>query len=102
LVSAVRHCPIIAAGHHFVVGDAPGVDTLTQMYLCGRVSPERVRVYHAGQYPRYCTQAFLVQSSFVSQTAKDAAMTAVSDYDIAWVRPGKEASGTARNLARRR
>lgn len=29
-------------------------------------------------------------------------MTAVSDYDIAWVRPGRENSGTAKNLLRRK
>jgi hypothetical protein len=29
-------------------------------------------------------------------------MTADSDQDIAWVRPGRERSGTQRNLDRRR
>jgi hypothetical protein len=99
----------IAAGHQFVVGDAPGADAMAQMYLSagsrqvlvGPVAPERVTVYHAGRKPRHRYGGFAVQGGYASQTAKDAAMTAVSDYDIAWVRPGKEASGTARNLARR-
>jgi len=91
----------IAAGHHFVVGDAPGADAMVQMYLVGRVTPERVTVYHARREPRHWYGDFDVQGGYPSQTAKDAAMTAVSDYDIAWVQPGEETSGTARNLARR-
>ena len=91
----------IAAGHQFVVGDAPGADAMAQMYLVGRVPPERVMVYHAGQQPRHRLGSFITQGGFASQPVKDAAMTAISDYDIAWVRPGKEASGTTRNLARR-
>lgn len=108
----------IAAGHHFVVGDAPGADAMVQMYLStepvlnlpknsrqvltDRVAPERVTVYHARRKPRHWYNGFAIQGGYASQSAKDAAMTAVSDYDIAWVRPGKETSGTARNLARRR
>jgi hypothetical protein len=92
----------IAAGHRFVVGDAPGADTLAQMYLVGRVAPERVTVYHAGHRSRHHSGGFAVRGGYVSQSAKDAAMTAVSDHDIVWVRPGKTQSGTARNLARRR
>ncbi|MCL4267261.1 MAG: hypothetical protein KJ069_29050 [Anaerolineae bacterium] len=91
----------MAAGHRFVVGDAQGADAMAQMYLVSRVSPERVIVYHARHRPRHRYGSFAVQGGYADQSAKDAAMTAVSDYDIAWVRPGKEASGTARNLARR-
>ena len=92
----------IAAGHRFVVGDAPGADAMTQMYLVGRAAPEQVAVYHAGRQPRNHSGGFAIRSGYVSQSAKDATMTAVSDYDIAWMRPGKAKSGTAHNLARRR
>ena len=91
----------IALNHHFVVGDAPGADAFAQMYLLKRVVPERVTVYHKGEQARNLFGGFQVQNIYPSQTAKDTAMTAVSGYDIAWVRPGKESSGTARNLARR-
>lgn len=91
----------IAAGHHFVVGDAPGADAMAQTWLAGQVSPGRVTVYHAGRRPRHHSAGFAVCGDYASQSAKDAAMTAASNYDIAWVRPGKETSGTARNLARR-
>lgn len=92
----------IVAGHWFVVGDAPGADAMVQMYLTDRVAPERVTVYHARRRPRHWYSGFAVRGGHASQSAKDAAMTAVSDYDIAWVRSGKETSGTASNLARRR
>ncbi len=92
----------IASGHQFVVGDAPGADAMVQMYLADRIAPERVTVYHARHKPRHWHSGFDVQGDYASQSAKDAAMTAISDYDIAWVRLGKETSGTARNLARLR
>jgi hypothetical protein len=92
----------IAAGHHFVVGDAPGADAMVQTWLAGRVSSDQVTVYHAGRRPRHHSAGFAVRGGYANQSAKDAAMTAASDYDIAWVRPGKESSGTSRNLVRRR
>lgn len=91
----------IAEGHCFVVGDAPGADAMAQAYLAHRVSPERVTVYHAGRRPCHCAEGFAVRGGYANQAAKDAAMTAVSDDDIAWVRLGRETSGTACNLARR-
>jgi hypothetical protein len=92
----------IAAGHHFVVVDAPGADAMVQTWLAGRVSSDQVTVYHAGRRPRHHSAGFAVRGGYANQSAKDAAMTAASDYDIAWVRPGKESSGTSRNLVRRR
>jgi len=38
---------------------------------------------------------------FTTDDERDAAMTMASDADIAWVRPGRKKSGTAKNLARR-
>lgn len=64
-----------------MVGDAPGADALVQMYLVGRVSPERVTVYHASRKPRRWYGSFAIQGGFVNQPAKDAAMTAVSDKE---------------------
>jgi len=91
----------IAAGDSFVVGDANGVDKLAQEYLASRISKDRVTVYHAYQAPRH-NQDFYTVGGFPSQNAKDKAMTEASDYDIAWVRAGREDSGTARNIARRK
>lgn len=92
----------IAAGHHFVIGDAPGADAMAQGYLARHKRHEsHVTVYYAGGYPRNDFPTFNRSGGYSSYTAKDEAMTESSDYDIAWVRPGEEYSGTARNLARR-
>jgi len=86
----------------FVVGDAPGADAMAQAYLKQRQQGAlfKVTVYHAYRKPRH-NAGFSTRGGYLSHTAKDSAMTAVSDVDIAWVRQGKETSGTARNLARR-
>lgn len=44
---------------------------------------------------------FKTVGGFESDRVRDEAMTAASDADIAWVRPGREKSGTAKNLKRR-
>lgn len=91
----------IEAGHLFVVGDAAGADAMAQEYLATRISKERVIVFHAYSSPRH-NCGFATRGDFNSQNAKDKAMTMASDYDIAWVRVGREDSGTARNIARRK
>ena len=84
----------------FVVGDAAGVDKLAQIWLYVNC-PERVTVYHMLDKPRNYVGFFPKVGGFKSDDERDAAMTSNSDADIAWVRPGKEKSGTANNLARR-
>lgn len=84
--------------HRFVVGDARGADNMAQLYL--KLRGVQATVFHAYARPRN-NLGFPSNGGHRSQTAKDAAMTAASTYDIAWVRPGKEASGTAKNLERR-
>jgi hypothetical protein len=90
----------IKAGHFFVVGDAPGADCMAQRYLWKHCEHHRIMVYHAFAGARH-THGFKTVGRFPSQTAKDAAMTQASYYDIAWIRKGKEISGTARNIQRR-
>jgi hypothetical protein len=97
-------------GHGFVIGDARGVDAMAQKYLkeiykpysqtLGTDEGEPVRVFHMFDTPRN-NAGFKTVGGFTSDDERDAAMTAASDYDIAWVRPGKENSGTAKNIARR-
>jgi hypothetical protein len=92
-------------GHEFVVGDARGADALAQQYIsenCATpIEYAPVRVYHMFTKPRN-NVGFKVVGGFSSDEERDATMTAVSDYDIAWVRPGKENSGTAKNILRRK
>jgi len=88
----------------FVVGDAPGADAMAQAYLKewrekGHLF--KVTVYHMLETPRHNVGHFPTRGGYATNTAKDKAMTQASTFDIAWVRPGKENSGTARNIQRR-
>jgi hypothetical protein len=78
-----------------------------------------VTVFCRWQPPRHNAGGWPVAAGFASEGARDAAMTAASTEDVAWVRPFDEAreaalraslgakyrpgrvSGTARNLLRR-
>ena len=82
---------------NFVVGDAMGADLLAQKCLedCADVT-----VYHMFEAPRNCLHA-KTMGGFKSDKERDEAMTMSSNEDIAWVRPGREKSGTAKNLKRR-
>jgi hypothetical protein len=89
-------------GHHFVIGDADGIDLLAQkLLLVLGANPERVTIYHMFDKPRF-NLGFKTSGGYKNDEERDAAMTKNSNYDIAWVRPGKEKSGTARNLERRK
>ena len=81
------------------IGDAPGVDQMAIDFL-KNMNCNAVTVYHQYTFPRY-NQGFPTQGEFKSDTSRDKAMTLASDTDIAWVRPGREKSGTARNIERR-
>ena len=87
----------------FVVGDFRGADAKAQSYLkfSGiRKSGQKVTVYHMFKKPRN-NLGFNTVGEFQSDEERDSAMTQNSDKDIAWVRPGKEKSCTAKNLQRR-
>ena len=87
-----------AAGDTFIVGDARGADFLAQRYLLARSA--NVVVHHMYTAPRN-NAGFSTVGGFASDEERDRWMTTNSDYDIAWTRPGRANSGTARNLARR-
>jgi hypothetical protein len=88
----------ITEGAEFFVGDARGADTKAQQFLMWKGC--LVIVYHMLQTPRNNT-GFATEGGFTSDEERDAAMTRDSDADIAWVRPGRENSGTAKNMKRR-
>ena len=92
----------ILKGDSFVIGDAKGADTMAQLYLMDNAI-DNVTIYHMFTSPRnLCCQFFNTKGGFKSDKERDSAMTAESDYDIAWVRPGREKSGTAKNIKRRK
>jgi hypothetical protein len=86
----------------FVMGDARGTDRLTQLWARERGLFSRVTVYHMFASARNNAGPFHTQGGYETDTARDEAMTAASQVDVAWVRPGRETSGTAQNLARRK
>lgn len=88
----------LSCNHSFVVGDAKGADTLAQNYLFEKT--DRVTVYHMFDEPRY-NVGFPTVGGYESDEERDVAMTDNSDTDIAWVRKGREKSGTQKNLDRR-
>ena len=88
-------------GDRFVVGDARGTDKMAQAYLHLK-GAEAVFVYHMFESPRNNVGNFPTVGKYKSDDSRDSAMTLASDYDIAWVRPGRENSGTAKNLKRRK
>lgn len=91
----------IARGiNHFVVGDFRGADVMAQTYL--NVKPVKVTVYHMFEKPRNNPLNYPTVGGFKDDDSRDTAMTQASCIDIAWVRPGKENSGTAKNIERRR
>ena len=84
----------------FHVGDARGADAMSQEFLHGLGA--LVVVYHMLATPRNLHgRPYDVVGGFTSDKDRDEAMTKATTEDIAWVRPGREKSGTARNLARR-
>jgi len=88
----------LAKNQGFVVGDARGADTLALGYLFGKT--EEVVVYHMFECPRN-NPGFPTCGGFQSDIERDEQMTRDSHQDIAWVRPGREKSGTQKNLNRR-
>ena len=89
----------VDSGGIFLVGDARGADTMVQEYFKGS---KDVTVYHMFDKPRNNVYNYKTVGGFKSDDERDAAMTAASHEDIAWVRPGREKSGTAKNLKRRK
>lgn len=90
----------IEEGHKFVIGDANGVDAMAQQYLEQKGVTD-ITVYHMFTSPRNTVTCAKLVGGFTDDDSRDAAMTKASTYDIAWVRQGKEKSGTQKNLDRR-
>jgi hypothetical protein len=86
----------------FVVGDYYGVDFKAQQVLSKIVNPDRVTVYHMFDKPRHlANNMFRLKGGYKNDIDRDSAMTRDSTDDIAWIRKGKETSGTAQNILRR-
>ena len=92
----------------FIVGDWEGCDMLTLEYLLCDLFPypnitiygvDKIRINPYGLTPdKYPTVNIVLKTSY---DECDASMTTDSDFDIAWIKPGKEDSHTAKNIKRR-
>ena len=95
----------VKKGWNFVVGDADGVDALSQIFLKKAIPEEnqsRVKVFYKGSEPQnYMSTGFLSVGGFVSHKEAAVAMTLCSDEDIAYVHNGRYTSVTAENILRR-
>ncbi|MCB9676239.1 MAG: GNAT family N-acetyltransferase [Alphaproteobacteria bacterium] len=89
----------VARGDRFVVGDARGADAMASAWLAREGAP--VTVFHMFDAPRNAPAGVATRGGYKNDDHRDSALTAASDTDIAWVRPGREGSGTAKNLKRR-
>ena len=88
----------------FVVGDYYGVDIMAQNYLLDELNivPEQITVYHMFETPRNINPKVVnTIGGFENDEECDAAMTANSSKDIAFVREHTKMSGTAQNILRR-
>lgn len=88
----------------FVIGDYEGADIMAQNYLLNSLAviPERVTVYHIGDVPQNKNEKVtILKGGFANDEERDAAMTAASFRDIAFVRDWTKLSGTAQNILRR-
>lgn len=83
----------------FVVGDYKGVDERAQDYL--KEKNASCVIFHMFNDSRY-NAGFHTVGGFKTDEERDAAMTKVSNIDLAFVRLGKRNSGTVRNLQRRK
>lgn len=88
----------------FLIGDYYGVDIMAQNYLVDDLNydTEKITVYHMGATPMNVNEKIVNRvPNFSDDIARDSAMTRNSNEDIAFVRVGKEDSGTAQNILRR-
>ena len=90
----------------FLIGDWEGCDTLAFEYLRDKLGMyQRIDIYYVDKvrlinfsqsmYPKIVSQVWDVYDSC------DSMMTHYSDFDVAWIRPGRENSHTAMNIKRR-
>lgn len=88
----------------FNVGDWEGFDSMFLEYMYRRFNDIFINVYYV-EKPRPKLELVNREHVFLNKRDTydicDESMTRNSDFDIAWIRPGKEDSHTAKNIRRR-
>ena len=92
---------------YFVVGDWEGCDTMALEWLISHSDYPDVYVYYVNEVRVTFSGEKLINFYNVmlrpcaSYDECDSRMTQDSDFDVAWIRPGREDSHTAMNIKRR-
>lgn len=99
-ISSIYYCDVDA---HFILADCEGCDRMAQNYLSALGIPySRIMIYHMHEEPSYLADGdWDTMPGYDNDIDRDTAMTRDSDKDIAFIREGKENSGTAQNILRR-
>lgn len=84
----------------FIVGDWEGCDTMFIEYMSSKSLNTSILICCV-EHPRIKSALSIAYCVHDNYDYCDAAMTEYSDFDIAWIRPGKEDSHTAKNIKRR-
>lgn len=89
---------------YFIIGDYEGVDIMSQNFLIDELcyDVDKICVYHIGLFPMNINDNIKnTKPYFLDDIHRDSTMTRESDEDIAFIREGKNNSGTAQNILRR-
>lgn len=92
---------------NFVIGDWEGCDTMALEFILSQPSYDFISIFCVdkpnirifGKCPETFERVFIYKCKSYDEC--DDTMTKISDFDIAWIRPGKEDSHTADNIRRR-
>lgn len=88
----------------FCVGDWEGCDSMFITYIEDNFVNITIHLYFVDK-PHLClnhnSENHLILHNLNTYDECDASMTKNSDFDIAWIRPGREDSHTAKNIKRR-
>lgn len=100
---------------HFIVGDWEGCDSMFIDFIKGDIGSCILSIYHVESFPRVTPgnidsedrlyeiygEDYINLVRCKTYDDCDAEMTLDSDFDIAWIRKGREDSHTALNIKRR-
>ena len=92
----------------FVVGDWEGCDSMLIDFLLSQPDYPPITIYHVDETPRLtydgeplCNFENIYFTQCTTYDECDELMTRDSTFDVAWIRPGREDSHTAKNIKRR-
>lgn len=85
----------------FILGTSEGCDTIASKYLDSIEAWFKVFPYEKEYYKPKNGTGYISNNIFTSFDERDRYMTLISNFDIAWIRKGKENSCTAMNILRR-